>query len=227
MLVINSKVVFTTLEELVNPEHTALLLIDLQNDYFEPGGYTDKMGWDSSAVSQIVPQIKRVLEAARHSGVLVVHVQLTLYPNFLADSPACLRMHLLRNGYKSGAPFQELPTRCIEGTRGWQIVDELTPLPDEVVVKKHRASAFKGTDLDMILRSNGIESVAIVGLVTNGCVMAAANDSRLCEYYPILLRDCIASTQPELHDAAFLIMSQDMDVVNSEEVLETWKRSIS
>lgn len=223
MLIICGKEVFTTLEELVNPRHTALLLIDLQNDYIKPGGYVDKLAQDRSDLKKIIPPIQNILEAARHSGVLVVHIQMTLYSNFLADSPASLRVLMLRTGYKRGDPLEKLPTRCIEGTWGWQIVDELTPLPNEIVIKKHRSSAFIGTDLDTLLRSNGIKSVSIVGLVAHGCVIATASHALFYEYYPVLLRDCIGSSLPRLHEAAFCLMSEEWDVVDSKEVLKIWR----
>lgn len=227
MLVVNGKEVFTTLEELVNPRHTALLLIDLQNDFIMPGGAFDKQGKYSSALHEIVPNVKRVLEAARHSGVLVVHVQFTCYPDFLVESPVALHQRLLRTGYTSGDTIEKLVPDCIQGTWGWQVVDELAPLPNEVVVMKHRQSAFIGTDLDMILRSNGIKSVCIVGLVTQGCVLATATDAVFFEYYPVILRDCVGSRKPTVHEAALLVMSSSKDITSSEKVLEIWYRSTS
>ncbi len=225
MLVIAGKEVFTTLEELVNPKHTALLLIDLQNDFIMPGGFYDNVGWDTSASRQIVPHVKRVLETARHSGVLVVHVQVTLYPNFMVDSPASLRRRLVRK--EAGDSVDKLIPYTIEGSWGGQIIDELAPLSNEVVVKKHRASAFMGTDLDMLLRSNDIKSVCIVGLVTQGCVMATVNDAPVFGYYPVLLRDCVASRKQTLRDAALFLMSENKDVVDSAEVLEIWTQQHS
>ncbi len=128
----------------------------------------------------------------------------------------------MRRGPKSSDFIEKLSSPCIEGTWGWQIVEELAPLPDEVVIKKNRSSAFVGTNLDMILRSNGIKSVALVGVSTSGCVMATAYGALFSEYYPVLLRDCVASTKAESHDAALLIMSGAMDIADSEEVLEIW-----
>jgi len=83
-----------------------------------------------------------------------------------------------------------------------------------------------GTNLDMVLRSNSIKSVAIAGLVTQGCVMAAVNGATFFEYYPILLRDCVASHKSRLHDAALLVMSEAHDVADSEEVLEVWNKRL-
>ena len=222
MLVINGKEVFTTLEEVVDPKHNALLLIDIQNDYVMPGGNFDRRGWDRSPFRQMISNTKRVLEAARHSGVLVVFVQMTLYPEHLAESHASLHSDLLRYGYKNGDSVDKLLTRCVEGTQGWQIVDELTPLPNEVVVRKHRSSAFIGTTIDRVLRSNNIKSVTITGLQTHGCVIATANDALFFDYCPVLLRDCNASMEQGLHDAAILVMSQKMDVADSEDVIKIW-----
>lgn len=222
MLSIGGKEVLTTLEELVNPKHTALLLVDIQNDFIMPGGYADKLGDDLSAGQQIVPRVKRVLDAARRSGVLVVHIQMTYYNDYLAESPATLRHLLLRAGLKDSPSIEKLPVRCIEGTWGWKIVDDLAPLPNELVVRKHRASAFIGTNLDMLLRSNGIKTVTIVGVVTHGCVFSTANDAPIFEYYPVILRDCVATYKKELHDAALLIMGQARDVVDSSEVINLW-----
>ncbi|MBI4334012.1 MAG: cysteine hydrolase [Chloroflexi bacterium] len=227
MLIIDGKEVLTTLQELVDPEHNALLLIDLQNDYVMPGGFSDKQGSETSAARQMVPQVKQVLEAARRHGVLRIHVQMTSYANSLSDSPASLRMQLLHMSYESNKPFKGLTRRCIENSWGWQIVEELTPLPDEIVIRKHRSSAFMGTDLDMMLRSNGIQTVTIAGVVTQGCVMATAKHAQLLDYYPVLLRDCIASHKATCHDAALLIMSSSMDIADSREVLDIWRSNRS
>ena len=222
MLLISGKEVLTTMEELVNPKHTALLLIDLQNDFITPGGYLDNLGRDISRLRGIVERVGQVLEAARSYGIPVVHVQMTMYPKFLSDSSASMRGLLLRTGCMDSDSVDKLPPLCIEGTWGWQIVEELRPLPHEVVVKKNRPSAFIGTNLDIILRSNGMKCVTIVGVLTDSCVMATANDASFLGYYPVLLRDCVASHKQELHEAAFLIMSQAKDLPDSEEVLEVW-----
>jgi len=131
---------------------------------------------------------------------------------------------LLSRGYNEGDSIKELQPAHIEGSWGWQIVDEVAPLANEVVIKKRRFSSFFNTNLDAILRSNGIQSLVIVGVVTNGCVLATANDATALGYYPILLTDCIASERLELHNAALLIMSNTKDLIDSKKVLEVWER---
>lgn len=222
MLVIGGKKVLETVEELVDPKHTALLLIDLQNDYLLNRQYSHEMGWNDQDLHTIIPRIKQVLDSARDSGVMVVHVQMTFYPNCLIESPAILRMHLIRSGYSKEDAVDKIPIRCLDGTPGWQIIDDLTPLPTEMVIKKHRANAFVGTSLDLLLSSNEIKSIIFTGIVTHGCVMSTANDAPYFDYYPIILRDCVASYNMELHKAALVIMSEKMDVLESEELLKIW-----
>ncbi|MFC2016704.1 cysteine hydrolase family protein [Chloroflexota bacterium] len=223
MQVINGKEVFTTIKELADPGYTALLLIDIQNDYITRGGIRGGLG-DQFVLGQFVPNVKRVLEAARHSDILIVYLQFTMHPNFMAESPASLRGRLLRMGYKNGDSIDKLVPYCIDGTWGWQIIDELAPLPSETVIKKHRNSSFIGTSLDMILSSNGIKSVVIVGLVTHACVLATAIDAQSFGYCSIILRDCVISHKPMLHDAALLVMSESKDVVDSREILKVWDK---
>jgi len=220
MKIIHGKEVFTTVEELVDPQYTALVLIDIQNDYITPGGAWDVLG-DKFILGQFVPNTKRVLDTARHNNILIAHIQFTVHADYVAESPAFLRSRLIRKGDKYDDSNDKTPY-CIDGTWGWQIIDELTPQPNEVVIKKHRPSSFIGTNLDLILRSNDIRGVVLVGLVTQGCVLATANDTQAFGYCPVILRDCVVSHKPILHDAALLVMSGDKDVVDSGEVIKVW-----
>ncbi|MBI2853851.1 MAG: cysteine hydrolase [Chloroflexi bacterium] len=229
MLVVKGKQVLTTLADLVNPRHAALVLVDVQNDFVMPGGFVHRHGFDVSPLVQVVPRIKAVLDAARRAGGFVVHIQTTFYPDLVAESPAALHARLVRMGLKGidvESPEKVLADcYCMKDTWGWKFVDELTPLPDEVVVQKHHGSAFIGTDLDLILRSNERKSLVIVGVVTQGCVMTTTDDAAFFEYCPVLLSDCVASQRPQLHEAALLIMSYTKYVTESSEVLRLWAKS--
>jgi nicotinamidase-related amidase len=234
MMVVNNREVLTTLEEIVNPEYTALLLIDIQNDYCSPGGYLDKMGINVSMLQEVPSRVKPVLEAARRCGVFVVHIMQTRYPKPVAESGAWLRMlYKQRLAYKqilgdaeglgkTEESVAHLLGGTLEGTWGWQEADKIAPQPGEIIIKKHRSSAFFGTDLDMILRSNGIKTVVSVGVVTHGCVEMTARGAQFLDYYSVLLRDCVATTSREIHEAALLIMCTRLDVLHSSEVIEVW-----
>jgi nicotinamidase-related amidase len=227
MIIIHGKEVLMTIEELAQPQHTALLLIDVQNDFVLPGGGMDKAGTDISMLKEVPCRIKPVLEAARRCGIMVVHIQHTVYPGRRAESPAWLHFLIKRRKLKlsgSESADRSVVSHVMEGTWGWQESDVVAPEPGEIIVKKHRSSAFVGTDLDMILRSNGIKTVVGVGVVTEGCVLSTMRDSQFFEYYAILLRDCVATTSREIHEAALLVESTRMEVVDSSEVLEVWNK---
>ncbi len=168
MIVVDGKAVFTELRELVDPAHTALLLIDMQRDFVEPDGVFASLGVDVSMYSESRPVLAALLRDARRASVLVIHVQNTALPDRMSDSPAQIRFNLRMHAEhrETGAPIRY----TAPGTSGHDFVPELTPQPHELVVPKYRSSAFFGTNLDMLLRSNGIKTVVIGGCTTEGCV---------------------------------------------------------
>ncbi len=200
------------------------MLIDIQNDCCSPGGGSDKTGADMSLLGQVTHRVKPVLEAARQCGILVVHIQQTHLSIYLAESGAWLRMRYnIHKRAGSEAADLHLPL-VVEGTWGWQEVDEVAPRPGEAMVRKHRSSAFIGTDLDVILRSNEIKSVVCVGVVTEGCVESTARHAQFCDYYSILLQDCVGTSKAEIHEAALLVMRTRLDVIDSSKVLNIWAK---
>ncbi len=233
MLEVDGKNVFTTLEELVNPKHTALILIDIQNDYCSPGGSSVKIGRSEvSMCLQIPARVKAVLEAARRAKVLIVHICMTNYPKHETDSPAWLKFMYnrkiarLKNSGKFDDPAKILGAiDVVDGTWGWQEVDVVAPVPGEIIVKKYRSSAFIGTNLDLVLKANQIKSVVCVGVVTDGCVISTARDAQFFDYYSIVLRDCVATDKKEFHEAALLIMTDRVELVESSDVMEIWSRA--
>ncbi|MFN8625112.1 MAG: isochorismatase family cysteine hydrolase [Candidatus Binatia bacterium] len=234
MITIDGRDMLTTLEELVEPRFTALVLVDIMNDYCTPGGYFDKAGADISTLKLVPKRVKPVLEAARSAGVLIVHVQQTLYPGHKVSSGPYLRMGYIKmtlsrqqgSGRAQGNPVPSSGVSIID-TWGWQIVDELTPKPGELIVRKHRSSAFAGTDLDMILRTNGIRSIVVVGDVTEGCAGSTAIDAQFHDYYPVVLRDCVATTEQDVHEAMMFLLTRRLDVVDSADVLKIWSGKTS
>lgn len=211
------KQVYTTIGEIVASRHTALILVDPQNDFCSPNGYFAKVaGLDISQCLAIIPRISRLVEEARKAGVLVVFVQNTVFEDGRTDSPPILRF---RTGVAAGNP----PSYTIDGTWGHQFVDELAPRKSEPVVKKHRPGAFHRTDLNLILHANGIESIVVTGVVTEGCVQATAIDGLFYDYYVVVARDCVGSTVQEDHDAALKFLGpRRADVVDSSDIIKEW-----
>lgn len=221
MIVVDGKAVFTELSELVDPAHTALLLIDMQRDFVEPDGVFASMGVDVSMYSELRPALAQLLEEARRASVLVIHVQNTALPDRMSDSPAQIRFNLrMHRDYRGdSAPLRY----SVPGTRGHDIVAELAPLPDELVVRKYRSSAFFGTNLDLLLRSNAIKTVVIGGCTTEGCVELTARDAMFSDFYVVIATDCVASDDREQHEASMLLMRHRFDLANAGEISCVWR----
>jgi nicotinamidase-related amidase len=221
LIEIEGKQVFTELSELVAPAHTALLLIDMQRDFIEQDGFYGRLGIDLSMYDETRRPLAALLGAARRHGVLVVHVQNTALPNRMSDSPAQIRFNLrMHESARRGGP----PLRyTVPGTPGHDFVPELTPLPDEIVVRKYRSSAFWGTNMELLLRSNGIQTVVVGGCTTEGCVESTARDAMFCDRYVVIADDCVASDDKEQHDASMLLMRHRFDMAGSSAIAGVWQ----
>jgi len=220
LIEVDGKEVFTELAELVAPEHTALVIIDMQRDFVEPDGLFGRLGIDLSAYAGLRPAIASLRESAATAGVLIVHAQNAALPDRLSDSPPQIRFNMRMHAAARGS---RPPLRyTVPGTRGHEIVDELTPREGELVVTKYRSSAFWGTNLQLLLRSNGIRSLVLAGCTTEGCVESTARDALFSDHYVVLPTDCVASDDPAQHDAAMLLMRHRFDLASSAEVAAVW-----
>lgn len=210
------KSVFDSLEEVLDPAHSCLLVIDMQNDLVSDDGAYAKRGEDASLVRDAVEPVRELLDAARSAGVLVVYTQNTTLPDGRSDSPAWL--------YFKNYSRPELGGQyTLEGTWGHEIIPQLTPHEGEVVVRKHRSDAFVGTDLDLILRSQGVNTVVTAGIVTNGCVESTVRHAAFLDYYSVVVEDACASTSRRLHEAALDLLRSRHDVVTSSTVKSLWR----
>src|SRR5215467_6722619 len=189
MITVEGKRVYTTLEELADPRHTALIIVDMQHDFCEPGGAFDQLGIDLSMYPPMIPRLARLISAARGVGVPVVYVQMTVLPGRRSESPAQIRFNLRLHLASHGEAAPLLYT--IEGTPGHAIIAALSPRQDDLIVRKYRSSGFWGTNLDMLLRSNGIETVIMTGCTTEGCVESTARDALFTDYYVVVAEDCV------------------------------------
>lgn len=204
---------FDGIEEILRPEHTALVVVDMQNDFCSTEGHFAHAGRDVSRIAAIVPAIATLVGTARSLGVPVIHIMQTTLADFASDSPAWMYFKT-RDG--------KAPNYTMDGSWGQEIVPELAPNPGEPVVKKHRPSAFRLTTLDLVLRNKGIATVAICGCITQGCVQATTMDASFHDYYAVLVKDCVQSTNQELHENALRFLGSRYDMVTSEELARIW-----
>lgn len=155
----------------VDPRTTALIVVDMQNDFVKPSG-----ALVVEQAKETIPAVQRLLELARRSGMAVFYTQDTHDPGDM-EFPIW-GQHVLR------------------GSWGWQIVEELAPQPGERVIQKLRYDGFFGTSLDHELRLKGIRSVIICGTVANICVLHTAGSAALRGYKVILPIDAISALTP-------------------------------
>jgi len=221
MITIENKLVYTALAELVDVRHTALVVVDMQNDFCKPGWAFDRLGIDLSMYPAMIPRLACLINGARDASIPVIYIQMTTLPGRMSDSAAQIRfnMRLHLPSHRLTEPL----LYTIEGTPGQAIIPELESQSGDLVVRKYRSSGFWGTNLDMLLRSNNIETVIMSGCTTEGCVESTARDALFNDYYVVLPEDCVASDDPRQHDASLFLMRNRFDVVSSDEILAIWQ----
>jgi len=204
--------VLKTLKERCDPRWSALLVVDVQNDFVSSKGSAAKRGEDVGAAQAMVPKLIRLIEEARRVGLTVVYIRTT--HSEWTDTPSWI--------YRKSQ--QSALDTCREGTWGAEFYEGISPLPSERIVIKHRYSAFINTDLNTVLKAKGIESVLVTGVATNVCVETTARDAYMYDYYVTMVGDCAAAYDPKLHLSTLENMRRHFGLVaTSEEILETWK----
>ena len=181
-----------------DPAHTALVLIDMQRDFIEPGGFGETLGNDVSLLEAIVPATQAVLSAWRAAGGLVVHTREAHRPD-LSDCPPAKRNRgnpRLRIG--DAGPMGRI---LIAGEPGNQIIDALAPVPGELVIDKPGKGAFYATGLHELLQARGITHLIFGGVTTEVCVQTSMREANDRGYDCLLLEDCTESYFPQFKAA--------------------------
>ena len=203
---------FTTLAEKVAPEHTALIIIDIQNDFCAHGGFLSELGRDLSMVQAMVPRLNSFISRARDAGAMVVFVRAVFDDPYLSPEWA--------DKWTKSPSGKGL---CLNGAWGTEL-HLLQPQAGDAVITKHRYSAFKGTDLDLVLRSKGVKTLLMSGVSTNVCVESTARDGHQMDYYIVFLEDCVANTDRQAHENTLENIRRYFgEVCSSAEVLSAWK----
>jgi len=181
----------------VNWDRTAVVIIDMQRDFLEPGGFGETLGNDVSLLAKAVKPCKALLERARQKGVLVIHTREGHRPD-LSDAP--------RAKVERGAPSMRIGAKgpmgriLVRGEPGHDIIPELYPKEGEPVVDKPGKGAFFATDLHAMLANRGIESLIVCGVTTEVCVHTTVREANDRGYRCIVPSDCCGSYFPEFHE---------------------------
>lgn len=182
-----------------DPGTTALIMIDMQRDFVEPGGFGEMLGNDVSLLRSAIEPCRRLLEAARKAGVFVVHTR----EGHRADLTDCPVAKRLRGGLECGIGDKGPMGRIlVRGEYGHDIIPELYPVAGEPVVDKPGKGAFFATDLDLLLRNRNIRTLIVCGVTVEVCVHTTVREANDRGYECVVPSDCVASYFPEFYRVA-------------------------
>ena len=182
---------------------TGLLIIDMQRDFMEPGGFGETLGNDVSQLARAVQPIASVLEAARDHGMLVVHTREGHLPDLSDAPPAKIERGAPSLRIGDPGPMGRI---LIRGEAGHDIIPALYPLDSEVVIDKPGKGAFYATELGDVLQKYGIENLLVCGVTTEVCVNTTVREANDRGYDCLVLEDCVASYFPEFQKAALAMI---------------------
>jgi nicotinamidase-related amidase len=183
----------------LSPAHAALLIIDMQRDFLEPGGFGDALGNDVSLLRGAIEPTRLLLEAARTAGLLVIHTREGHRPDLSDLPPAKKRRGNFAVTIGDPGPMGRI---LVHGEPGHDIIPELAPIPGEPVIDKPGKGAFHATDLGAILVNKGITQLIVCGVTTEVCVNTTVREANDIGLDCLVLRDCTASYFPEFHEQA-------------------------
>lgn len=181
----------------IHLDRTAVIMIDMQRDFLEPGGFGETLGNDVSLLQKAVAPCRALLDAMRKKGILVIHTREGHRPD-LSDAP--------RAKVERGAPSLRIGAKgpmgriLVRGEPGHDLIPELCALAGEPVIDKPGKGAFYATDLHAILQNRGIESLIVCGVTTEVCVHTTVREANDRGYRCIVPGDCCGSYFPEFHE---------------------------
>ena len=187
----------------LDTERTALVVVDMQNAFCKKGGLFDYIGsLNEDRTKRIIETDKTVISLFRRMGIKIIYLRMTYDSDPASIGPESPH-YWKERGLKLIRENPELKGKFLtEGTWDWEIVDELKPSPQDIVVNKCRFSGFVNTELDSVLKSDSIKYLVFVGLFTNICVESTLRDAFFHEYFPVLVSDACGNTGPDyLQDA--------------------------
>ena len=188
----------------LEPARTALVIIDMQRDFLEPGGFGAALGNDVSRLRRTIAPTQRLLAAARAVNLLVIHTREGHRPD-LADLPPAKRARgRFATGIGDPGPMGRI---LVRGEPGHDIIPELAPIAGEPVIDKPGKGAFFATDLGAILAHRGVKNLLVAGVTTEVCVSTTVREANDRGFDCLVLDDCVGSYFPEFHVSALAMIA--------------------
>jgi biuret amidohydrolase len=196
----------------VELERAALVIIDMQRDFLEPGGFGAALGNDVTRLQAAVAPCRDVLAAARRLDMLVIHTREGHRPDLSDAPPHKVERGDTKNRIGARGPMGRI---LVRGEPGHDIIAELYPLQDEPVIDKPGKGAFYQTDLELMLRNRGIDTLFVAGVTTEVCVNTTVREANDRGFRCIVLSDCCASYFPEFHQAGLAMIKAQGGIFGS------------
>ena len=185
---------------------TAVIVVDMQNAFVRRGGYFDVTGHDISKTERIILPCQRIIAAARQKGARIIYFQMGCSPDFSDRGPADSPYNLKSKGLSLIHRRPEVKDKFyIYGTWGAEIIEELKPSPEDIIVKKQVYDGFIGTNLQIILGTFGIKYLAFVGTATNLCVESTLRHAFFLDYFPLLVSDAVSHAGSSMTQEATIL----------------------
>lgn len=192
----------------IQPQSSAVIVIDMQNDFCHPEGALGSQGIDMTSIVEMAPKLVTFLDAVREANVPIIHIQTIHHPytNSQAWSSRAVSGSVCKpNSW--GAEFYEI-----------------VPRPEEIVIPKHRYSAFTHTPLESVLHTLNIKNVLLTGVNTNVCVDSTARDAYMRDYFVTVIADLTETLTPGVKEATLRTLREFFGmVVNASEIEQAWK----
>ena len=217
----------------INASSTAVIVVDMENDFGAKGGMMDRAGINISMIQKVINPTAKVLAAARQAGVKIIYLKMGYHPDLsdlgIEGSPNRVRHLYVHVGDTISAPNGSKSRILIRDNWGTDIIPELKPHADDIVIYKTRFSGFYQTDLDSILKKLGKKYIIVTGCTTSVCVESTVRDAMFRDYSAVVLEDCTAEPigydlPRSNHEASLLLIQRLFGwVSNSEEFIKALK----
>lgn len=180
-------------------ERTALIVVDMQNAFCKKAGMLDVLGkLNEAKAKRVIETDKEVIEASRSKGIKVIYLRMTYGPDLSTIGGPELPNYWKEQGFVAMREHPEWRGRFLTiGTWDWQIIDELKPQQEDIIVNKNRYSGFTNTELNFILQTQSIKYLVFLGIATNACVESTLRDAYFHDYFPIMVSDGCGNAGPD------------------------------